>query len=48
MTGIDLVAALQLAENLNYDKRAISHLLPMAEAGLITALNKDRTEQNDE
>ncbi|OKH89210.1 hypothetical protein LF95_04040 [Thalassospira sp. TSL5-1] len=48
VTGIDLVAALQLAENLNYDKRAISHLLPMAEAGLITALNKDRTEQNDE
>jgi hypothetical protein len=46
VTGIDLVAAFQLADNLNYDKTAISHLLPMAEAGLITAINKDRNDHD--
>lgn len=40
VTGIDLGAALSLAEALGYDRRAMALLLPAGESGLVAALNK--------
>ena len=46
VTGIDMGVALQMADSLNYDRTAVSHWLPMAEAGLIAAINKDRNDHD--
>jgi hypothetical protein len=45
--GLDLVAAMSLANALGYDVRAVAELLPAAEAGLITALNGRLASQHD-
>jgi len=38
--GVDLSAALKLAEVLNYDSRAVAELFPYVEAGIVSALAK--------
>lgn len=40
VAGIDLGAALKIADALGYDLRVMAYLLPSAERGLVSALNK--------
>lgn len=44
ITGVDAGAALALADALGFDRRAIAHLLPFIEAGIVEVFrgrNKD-------
>lgn len=42
VTGIDMAAALKLAEACGYDLRALSELLPAGEAGLLEGMARQR------
>ena len=45
--GLDLATAIALATALGYDVRAMTELLPAAEAGLTRALNERLASQHD-
>ncbi len=45
--GLDLGAALRMAEALGYDRRWAAELLPYGEAGLVAALNKNAKQTDD-
>lgn len=40
VAGVDMTAALTIADRLGYDQVAAARLLPDGEAGLVVALNK--------
>jgi hypothetical protein len=40
VAGIDMTAALKMAEAMGYDLRIAAELLPYGERGLVAALNK--------
>ena len=42
--GLDLAAAIALATALGYDARGVAELLPMAEAGMVAAINRRLSE----
>lgn len=46
VAGVDLGTALKMAAALGYDERAMAHLLPAGERGLVRALNPKRDEQD--
>ncbi len=44
VTGIDLAAALKLAEACGYDLAALAELLPAGEAGLLDGIARQRAD----
>lgn len=40
ITGLDMEAAMRVGEALGYDIHALAELLPVCEAGLVTAINQ--------
>lgn len=46
VAGINIGVALKMAEALGYDTRAMAHLLPSGERGLVRALSPPRDEKD--
>ena len=46
VVGIDMAAAFSLAAALGYDTRALAHLFPAAEQGLVQALHRSSDEES--
>lgn len=40
ITGLDMNAVMKIGEALGYDTHALAELLPVCEAGLVTAINQ--------